>query len=64
MIKKILIRIEEFIFRLRYGDDEYYDYYSLKAELGAYNILFNKEYEEWYESIIKNKTGKSYEINL
>lgn len=53
MIKKVLIRIEEFIFRLRYGDDEYYDYYSLKNELGAYNILFNKEYEEWYENIIE-----------
>lgn len=64
MVKKVLIRIEEFIFRLRYGDDEYCDYYSLKSELGAYNILFNKEYEEWYKNIIKNRTGKSYEIDL
>lgn len=64
MIKRILVRIEEFIFRLRYGDKEYCDYYSLKSELGAYSTLFNKEYEEWYRNIIENKTGKSYEINL
>lgn len=46
-MKKLLVELEEYIFKLRFGHDAYCEYYHLKYELGCGN-LFNWEYDKWY----------------
>lgn len=46
-MKRLLVLLEELIFKLLYGYDAYCDYYPLKYELGC-GGLYNKEYDKWY----------------
>lgn len=46
-MKRFFVKLEELIFKLRFGYDVYCEHYHLKYELGCGN-LFNWEYDKWY----------------